>query len=184
MKKLILFLCLGFLVVICSTSFANAALFNGHEYQVISDSEISWADARSAAQSMGAGWDLATITSEGEENFIESLLTLDGRDQFWLGGYQFPATSTSTANWNWVTGEAWSYTKWGEGQPDDWMGDQVYLALDSDQNSWGWDDNTSTLYVIRGYIAENHAVPEASTMLLLGFGLISLAGFARRKFKK
>jgi hypothetical protein len=28
------------------------------------------------------------------------------------------------------------------------------------------------------------AVPEASTMLLLGFGLIGLGGFARRKFKK
>jgi len=161
LKKSILFLLLGFLSIIGITGYANAALFNGHDYQVIAASEISWTNAQTAAQSLGPGWDLATITSAGEESFIESLLTLDGsRDQFWLGGYQSPPTSTSTANWNWVTGEAWSYTNWGEGQPDDWGGDQIYLAMDSDQNSWGWDDNTSSLYVIRGYIAESAPVPE------------------------
>ena len=50
--------------------------FNGHDYIVIELPTVgmSWSDARTDAVKLGPGWDLATITSEGEQAIINSLL--------------------------------------------------------------------------------------------------------------
>lgn len=50
---------------------------------------------------------------------------------------------------------------------------------DSGMDDWGWDTNSEDP-------AFGHAIPEPATMLLLGSGLIGLAGFGRKKrfFKK
>lgn len=164
---------------------------NGHEYEVIFANEISWENARGGALGLGPDWDLATINSLEEQQFIiDNLLggASGTRRQFWLGGYQDPTSSAPTEDWHWVIpGENfYDYVNWGEGQPDDWPGDpvgtQYYLAIDSDQGSWGWDDNTSTLYVIDGYIVERHvSIPDASVLLLLGSAcVIGLSRLRRR----
>ena len=36
----------------------------------------------------------------------------------WLGGYQAPYGLPASSNWQWVTGETWSYTNWYPDQPD------------------------------------------------------------------
>jgi hypothetical protein len=159
---------------------------NGHEYDIIFANEISWQDARNGAVGLGPDWDLATITSAEEQQFIidELLGGASGtRRQFWLGGYQEPLASLPKENWHWVIpGEDfYAFVNWGEGQPDDWPGDpagtQYYLAIDSDQGSWGWDDNTSSTWVIDGYIVERHvSIPDASVLLLLGSAC--LVGFS------
>lgn len=166
--------------------------FNGHLYDVILQSGINWDNARSAAQALGAGWDLATITSANEQTFIQSLLPLPNqieRSEFWLGGYQSPQSGLPDQNWHWVTGESWSYQNWGPGQPDEWSGDpaggQYFLAMDSNGGNWAWDDNTGSLWVIRGYIVENHIpIPEPATMLLLGIGFFGIGMFSRLRRKR
>jgi hypothetical protein len=97
-------------------------LGNGHFYDVVSvPSTISWEEADVAAAA--AGGHLATITSEAENGFVFSLINnashWHGYSGPWLGGYQSPAAQQPNANWNWVTGEAWSYTRWQTGQPND-----------------------------------------------------------------
>jgi hypothetical protein len=95
---------------------------NGHFYDVVSaPATISWEDANAAASAAGAY--LATITSQAENEFVFSLVNnatyWHGPSGPWLGGFQFPFTTQSNANWHWVTGEAWSYTNWQSGQPND-----------------------------------------------------------------
>ena len=95
---------------------------NGHFYDVISVSgTISWEDANAAALAVG-GY-LATITSQAENDFVFLLVNnatyWHGSSGPWLGGYQSPATNQPDANWHWVTGEAWNYTNWQIGQPND-----------------------------------------------------------------
>jgi len=82
---------------------------------------ISWEDANTAAAA--AGGYLATITSAAENSFVFSLVNhaafWHGYSGPWLGGYQSPATTEANANWRWVTSEAWIYTNWQAGQPND-----------------------------------------------------------------
>ncbi len=95
---------------------------NGHFYEARSaGTAITWEDANAAA--IAARGYLATVTSQAENQFVFGLVNnavyWHEYSGPWLGGYQSPATQQPNANWHWVTGEAWSYTNWQTGQPND-----------------------------------------------------------------
>ena len=81
--------------------------FNGHRYAVF-DSTLSWSEAKACCEEKGGH--LATITSAAEQAFIESI----NSSQKWIGGYR-----NDDNVWRWVTGEAWAYTNWADGEPND-----------------------------------------------------------------
>ena len=90
---------------------------NGHWYEVINvSSRINWNEAK--AQSIIQSGFLATLTSQGENNFVANLVHNNGRNAF-LGGFQIDPSSPANIGWAWVTGEQWSYTNWSEGEPND-----------------------------------------------------------------
>ncbi len=99
---------------------------DGHLYDAISaGGGINWIDARAAAEAMSFGECrayLASITSEEENDFIlmnlPSVVPVIGNG-YWVGGYQPPETTPADAGWLWVSGEAFGFTDWSDGQPDD-----------------------------------------------------------------
>ena len=166
---------------------------NGHMYDVIVFPDQTWDAARTNALALGTGWDLATITSSGEQAFINSLLgtpPTDGIVQYWVGGFQPAGSPEPGGNWQWVNGEGlfWNngaisnvYSNWGGGEPNQ-GGIQNHLALDN-RYGWGWDDNDSFVAgVTRGYVAESVSpVPVPASILLFGIGLAGLAAAYRRR---
>jgi len=164
---------------------ANAALisgsFGGTIYDVYSDSGISWEDANAFALSEGGH--LVTITSGAEDTFVKDLVQTAKLGEVWAGGLQLDHNSAADEGWSWVTGEAFSYTNWSSGEPNDWLGiSEHYLGI-----NWGgkWNDERA-LGNIKGFVVEYYTVdppvkiPEPSVIALFGLGLLGL-GFARRR---
>ena len=153
---------------------------NGHQYEVVSSRSISWDDSRTGAQGMGTGWDLATITSLDEQNFITSLLGPANGSlvEYYIGGLY------ASGAWGWVTNEPFVFTYWGSGEPNG-NANEPRLALDARYNvpNWGWNDYTGAgSSFVFGYVAELHttSVPEPATLLMLSSGLVGILATRRK----
>lgn len=78
----------------------------------------------------------------------------------WLGGFQLYGSPEPDGNWQWVTGEPFSYTNWEINQPDNFNndGNQNRLRFFKAGGLIGdrWDDEFSepSANVLRGYIIE------------------------------
>ncbi len=166
MKTKILFF--AFLVIACLFPDVSAVKIqwnsgigaNNHYYEAVFNSSVTWIQARDAA--IAAGGHLATITSAEENAFVWSLC---GSGLLFLGGYQSFSASSPSSDWAWVTGEAWSYTNWNAGEPNDGGGfdesdhSEQYLEMYS---SGVWNDIYNN-YTRNGYVIE-YSVPELNTM--------------------
>jgi len=112
---------------------------NGHYYQ-ISKTLRSWDNAKWAAEQMGGH--LATVTSQVENDFITQLLPAEA--DAWLGGFQPHGSEEPNANWQWVTGEAFTFLNWNGGEPNDGVGWnltdesslEIYGVLASGRGKW------------------------------------------------
>jgi hypothetical protein len=112
---------------------------NGHWYARTSDS-MNWTQAQSLANALGGH--LATIVTASENSFAKAL---NDRRSCWLGGFQNRATATyfePAGGWEWVTGEAWTFSDWFAYQPDNWFGVEDYLQFSIDGlGAIQWNDN-------------------------------------------
>ncbi len=121
---------------------------NGHWYGWHQfDEPLTWEEAQTWAISRGGH--LVTITSAAEETFVEAFLLTQPLPAGWMGAYQDldgEDYSEPDGGWRWVTGEAWNFTDWAPGEPNDSSGPdglpQNYTLLRGVNNlpPLAWDD--------------------------------------------
>ncbi len=100
----------------------DAVAFGGHWYKAY-DKKVSWHEAKKNCEDMG-GY-LACIESAEEQAFIAKLA--NGR-YLYLGGTDEQHEDT----WVWSNSSKWDYTHWMEGQPNNYGGNEHYLATYDD----------------------------------------------------
>jgi hypothetical protein len=144
---------------------------NDHYYEaVLSPSPIDWQTARDDAISKGG--DLVSITSLEENSFVFGLIdspefwALAGPHNFgpWIGGYQVDNNAEPSGNWAWTDGDAWSFTSWASGQPDNAGGleNHAHYFVPANARSSTWNDWVGTGVLIKGYVLETLAAnPDA-----------------------
>jgi hypothetical protein len=164
---------------------------NGHFYEAVRvPSGIKWTDAKLTAEA--AGGQLATIASAAENAFVFSLiddpLFWNSYSGPWLGGTQPPGSPEPAGNWQWLTGEPFSYTNWSVGQPNNTgeikNEDSLHfwrLSLSVHSSYWNDIAGGSVSYRPVGYVVE--IIPEPDTLILASlvlFEFVTGAGIVYR----
>ena len=183
----------------CVSGWATPIAYNGHYYDFISAPNITWDDARAAALAasyLGLEGHLVTITSDGEDAFVGTIIF---GGEAWAGGFQNPITETDPqAGWTWVNGEgsfpgvssASPYANWNSGEPNDFYGNnplEQYLGLNLG-NPGGFNDE-GNLSLIGGYVIEYDPttirdIPDAGSTAAMLSGALVLLGTVTRRIRK
>ncbi len=171
--------------------------YNGHYYEVIpyptsGHPDKSWAAAKIAAESseyeylpgMFISGHLATITSSGEDSFIEGRRQATGlsasQGEAWVGGSTDSlCTPVPGCGWSWVNGEGVistmqvplavsSYSNWLGGEPNNVGAGEKHLGIGLN-GQFGWNDE-GNLGNIGGYVIEYDVPIPASSCSSGGTG--------------
>ena len=117
-----------------------------HTYEII-NTRMTWQEAAEYCESVG-GY-LATIESQTEYDKIVTLAESSGRKVLWLG-----AVRNSKQNFEWITDEEFSFTRWLSGEPNNEGGNENYLVMFRVNEQWVWADvpNDVSPYYSEDYV--------------------------------
>jgi hypothetical protein len=152
---------------------------NGNFYEFVPAQNISWEDAKAAAEQRtflcGIPGHLVTITSEEENVFVELLRQQSASmgavpwGEGWAGAYQLRDQPTTKDGWFWVNNEGplagvnggSSYANWHYEEPNDATvtpgfenNEENYLGLGLFGPGLGWNDDNVSHNNIVGYVVE------------------------------
>ena len=109
-----------------SCSECGATIYNGHLYAIY-PVYVNWYDAYKYCDSLGGH--LVTITSQAEQDFINSFISGCEYSAEVYEDYFFWTGAILNGKWKWITEEPMDYTNWGSKEPDDGGSSQWHLAL-------------------------------------------------------
>jgi hypothetical protein len=152
--------------------------YEGHIYALTAVAG-NWSEAQAQAEFHGG--DLVTINDADENAW---LLSTFGPITMWIGLHQPPGTGEPAEGWQWVSGDAVTYTNWHPTQPDNYYGDD-YARMNSDVMGWHdgvWDD-----VPVEGHPGPSpgiiEVIPEPAALGLLALGVVAMLGRPRRPGK-
>jgi hypothetical protein len=157
------------IVFVCSSDAAGVPVqnpLNGHYYERV-DEVRTWPSARLAAEArshLGVSGHLVTITSLAEQNFVYATFS----EFSFIGGYQLPGAIEPDQGWQWVTGEPFVYTNWGQGSPNNIFGNNPNENAISFETGGFWNDAPD---IYEGRFVVEYPVPEPGA-----FALAAIAG--------
>ena len=151
---------------------------NGHRYDlVIPEPLVNWDTAREMAEDstfFGVQGHLATVTSSEENEFLRvNFQGQLGSSWAWIGLRDINVEG----QYEWVTGEAFSYSNWRPGEPNN-LGSGIgedHIHYQQVPEPWGWNDaiNSNSM----GFFVE-YPTPEPSTFILAAIGLALAVAFS------
>lgn len=100
-----------------------------HEYEVVTQ-RMTWQEASDYCEERGGH--LATVTSQEEYNEVLEKANASGVKVLWLGGRR----NAQTDSFEWVTREAFSFSDWAAGEPNNDEGVEDRLGIMYVKGSW------------------------------------------------
>lgn len=105
-----------------------------HTYTLVKG-DYKWSEALKYCQEHG-GY-LASVTSEEEQKLAEAEIAKDPTVKVvWLGAENLSTGGT----FKWSTGDGFTYSKWGVGEPNNDQGLEHYLVMYYVDDEWVWND--------------------------------------------
>lgn len=151
---------------------------NGHRYGIVEGFPWEMAEANAIV----LGGHLVTIRNYEENQWIlTNVVQPFTSGPVWIGLYQPSGTIEPNEGWIWSSGEPVNYTHWSSGEPNEYGGNtedwaEMY-SMDSPRGYW----NDVNLTMTRARYGVVEVIPEPSSLLVLGTGLLGLVGFLKRK---
>ncbi|AOX01713.1 hypothetical protein BJP34_21745 [Moorena producens PAL-8-15-08-1] len=112
----------GIIEIPLPTLLSSLYEYDGHLY-LLSNSG-SWEKTQAQAELFGGN--LVTINDENEQAWLES--TFGGSETLWTGFHD----KNEEGNFEWISGEAVTYTNWNSGEPNDYGTGEDYATLRTD----------------------------------------------------
>ena len=114
---------------------------NGNSYEVFTlQGGVTWSQAEANAEALGGH--LASVHSDEESDFIQTLVANGSAGEYTDGYYRGPWIGgvLQGSLWTWSDGSAFNYTNWYPGQPDNDQGVENHIQLYGDDVSSTWND--------------------------------------------
>ena len=94
----------------------------------VSSGKSNWTAAKSTCEAMGSK--LAMVTSQAEQ---QALATLNLSHRVWIGLRRDPKNKS---RWFWVDGSRATYTHWGDGEPNNGIGNEDCTYMFPPDGKW------------------------------------------------
>lgn len=129
----------------------STIISDNHLYALY-DYEMSWSFARDLCKDLGGN--LVTVTSTKENQVITDLIKSGAKDAYWLGATD--GVYGTEKDFQWVTGENFSYSNWMSGEPSSSGTDGEKEHFIEIRKSYGskWNDVNNISKTNKGFILE------------------------------